>query len=184
MEKQVNLSGIWLLPTRGRLPVVQKLLDAAVKTGMQCPGLLIVSIEDFAANEEEYLALTLPVGWNITCTESEGLAAKIQEVYERGDLDDYYWIGLIANDNTPVTPGWESKLASQVTGYNIVSSNDLWQAPSRIHGATIWSRDLIDAVGYFAPTGLHHNFFDDVWETIGRETRSEERRVGKECRSR
>ena len=92
---------------------------------------------------------------------------------EHGEPD---WIGYLADDNFPETKHWDTKLLESVKGWNVVNSNDGWQADAdinngRMHGAVIWSGELVRAVGYLFPRGLKHMFTETVWETLGRETK-------------
>ena len=161
--------GTWVLPTRNRVAQLQRMLDQCVATGMSTPGTILVS-EDDAVNEQGYSALRLPHGWHIMTVKSEGLAAKIQEWYSGGLGSAYRWIGLLTDDQWPITPHWDLRLISGLEGWNIITSDDCDQAPKRMEGATVFSRDLVDAIGYLAPPGLNHLFFDDTWERIGAAT--------------
>lgn len=158
--------GIWVLPTRDRVAQLQAMLDQCVSTGMTTPGTILVSEGDWAINEKHYSDLQLPDGWKVMIVKSEGLAAKIQEWYTGGLGIAYRWIGLLTDDQWPITQNWDTQLISGLQGWNIITSDDCDQAPKRMEGATVWARDLIDAIGYLAPPGLNHLFFDDVWERI------------------
>src|SRR5208282_5930759 len=173
MVEQIDVKkGLWLLPSRRRPLEVERCLTAAMDAGLSTPGLVLVQEEDFEELREQYLSIPLPEGWAFYTTKSNGLAAKCQEVYTALSVDadhvfsieQFDWLGLLADDNTPVTPGFDILLGNQTNGWNIVSSDDAWQAPARIHGATVWSIPLLKAVGYFSPPGLIHRYFDDVWE--------------------
>lgn len=169
-----NKKGLWLLPSRRRPHELKRFFAAAIAAGMTTPGVVIIQEDEFRELSDEYCQLDLPSGWTFFLSKSEGMAAKCQELYSvgiSGVLKDLDWIGVLADDNTPVTAEWDTRLGNQTNGHNIVSSNDMWQAPDRIHGATVWSLPLVNAVGYLAPPSLAHRYFDDVWETIGRETR-------------
>lgn len=162
--------GTWVLPTRGRPAQLQAMLDQCVATGMSTPGTILVSRQDHDENGEAYTSLRLPRDWAVMQVESEGLAAKIQEWYAGGLGDAYRWIGLLTDDQMPITQNWDTALIAGIEGWNIVTSDDCDQAPKRMEGATIWSRDLVDEIGYLAPPGLAHLFFDDVWEKLGAAT--------------
>ena len=155
---------MWLLPTRRRLKQLQDLLWAMMETKISTPGMILVTFAEFSELEEEYKKLHLPKGWRIACTEAEGMAAKVQEAYTFMEKTD--WIGILADDHWPITPHWDTKLLSGLEGWNIITSDDCDQAPKRMEGATVWSRDLIDAIGYLAPPGMQHLFFDDAWERL------------------
>jgi len=118
----------------------------------------------------EYCALRIPHNWDIVGVKAEGMAAKVQTAYAQGVCGDARWIGVVTDDQFPITPQWDTKLIAGLRGWDIVSSDDCDQAPKRMEGATVWSRDLVDAIGYLAPPGLQHLFFDDVFERLGAAT--------------
>lgn len=161
---------MWFLPSRRRLGQLQLLLHRMMATGISTPGRILVEANELAELIKEYDALQLPPDWDIVAVPAEGLAAKVQFAYEHRVFNDAKWIGLLTDDQVPITPHWDVKLVSQLTGANIVSSDDCDQAPKRMEGATVWSRALVDAVGYMAPSGLNHLYFDDVWERLGKQT--------------
>jgi hypothetical protein len=157
---------MWLLPTRNRLEQLQNFLSACVTTGMTTPGRVLVQQAELADMQPWYDELDLPAGWCVIPVESEGMAAKIQEAYASGACDDARWIGVLTDDMWPITQDWDKQLLSGLEGWNIITGNDMDQAPKRMESATVFSRDLIDAVGYLAPPGMKHLFFDDVWERL------------------
>lgn len=158
---------MWLLPTRRRIPQLQTFLCALAETNVSTPGRILVELSELTEEMNGYDALDLPAGWDIVGVKSDGMAAKVQEAYASGVCGDAAWIGLLGDDLVPITPNWDIRLISGLHGWNIVTANDLNQAPRRMHSATVFSRALIDAVGYLAPVGMHHLFLDDVWERIG-----------------
>lgn len=163
------MKGIWLLPSRGRPHALATFFEAAVKTGISTGGVILVHEEDWVENHDKYEALNLPTGWGFCTGHANGLAATLQEAWETGDLAEMDWVGILSDDMTPETPEWDIKLISRISGYNIVAANDGWQAPKRL-AACVYSREILSAVGYFAPPGMKHLFFDDVWEKIGADT--------------
>lgn len=161
---------MWFLPTRRRLGQLQAMLDQCVATGMTTPGRILVQDDEFEELYDGYANLRLPVGWEVSAVSAEGMAAKVQWAYATGLHGSAQWIGVLTDDQYPITANWDVRLISGLRGWNIVSSDDMDQAPKRMEGATVWSRGLVDAIGYLAPPGLRHLFFDDVQERIGKET--------------
>lgn len=160
---------MWFLPTRRRIAEVRKLLQACKDTGFTYDGCLLVHADEVAELSADYAEIGVDFpNWRVFKCATEGLASKCQEAWE------YYgtfvnWVGIIADDNEPETHGWAETLVSRLNGWNIVSSNDGWQSEQgRIHGATVFSGDLLRAVGAIAPAGLKHLYFDNVWETLGK----------------
>lgn len=166
----MSKTGLWLLPTAHRVEQLRSLCQAMITMGVSTPGRILVQEDEYEELEELYTSIELPPKWYFISTTHSGLAAKCEEIFETNSLDDLDWVGIIADDNIPETVGWDTLLGAQANGYNIVASNDGWQAPTRLHGAVVFSIPLLRAVGYLSPPGLTHLYFDDVWETIGRET--------------
>lgn len=158
----------WLLPTRRRLTQLQAFLNQAVATGLSTPGMILVHHAEYCELSQQYETMDLPKGWRVVTTDAEGMAAKVQEAYTY--LPKTEWVGVLTDDQEPITPNWDTKLIAGLDGWNIVTSDDCDQAPKRMEGATVWSRDLLDAIGYLAPSGLQHLFFDDCWERLGQAT--------------
>ena len=161
---------MWLLPTRRRLQQLQLVLDRMVETGLSTPGVILVHASEFSELVDDYKALSLPKGWAILPVQAEGMAAKVQAGYEAYAASLNTWVGVFTDDMWPETPNWDRLLIDRLKGWNVISGNDLDQAPKRMESATVWSADLVKAVGYLSPPGLQHLFFDDVWERLGRAT--------------
>lgn len=161
-------SGLWLLPTRGRARTnLPRFFEAAKKTGMTTPVVVVVDETDYLINRDDYDALDIPDNCRIEavgafcCAEA---TEKAREIFCKGAS----WIGWLADDLIPETPGWDVKCIESLTGWNCVSTDDGKLAPNKFNGATVWSGDLVRAVGYLYPPGLQHFYIDDVWETLGR----------------
>lgn len=164
--------GLWLLPTRGRVhDKLPRFLAAFIASGATTPGLLLVGVHDFSANRAAYDALTLPVGWTIRCFNMDATAPKCQLALD-GLLEkpETEWVGWLSDDGIPETPNWDTRLIAQLNGWNVISTDDAWQAPKRFNGALCWSADLLRTVGYMFPPGVQHFYMDDVWETLGQMT--------------
>lgn len=160
---------MWLLPTLNRPEKLRQFCRAARLTGTRTPGLLLVDKSDYLANERTYLDLEehdLPDGWKIHITDSVSMGDKIRERWDF--YSDAKWVGILNDDHVPRTARWDARLIEQLTGRNFMSCNDRWCAPTKAAGATVWSGDLIRAVGYLFPPNLRHLYIDDLWELIGR----------------
>lgn len=162
--------GLWLLPTRRRPEAVASFFASALNTGMQGGGLILVNEIEMEEMKDVYLAIDIPDNWAWWTTKGEGYAAKVQEFFADDVSTDLQWIGVLADDLVPETHGWEGRMISLSSGYNIVAANDGFQAPKRANGALLYSANLIRAVGYFSPPGMAHLFVDDLWETLGADT--------------
>jgi hypothetical protein len=170
------MTGIWLLPTRGRIANLRRFLSAAREMGFSTAGWVLVNAEELEAdrfNYEKALALA-PPGWSLKPVTAACYGDALRFVWP--EVKDMDWIGLVSDDLVPSTGNWDSALQKHVQGWNVVSSNDGWQsqtgniAQDRLHGAIVWSGPLARAVGWIFPDGLTHIFHDDTWEAMGRET--------------
>lgn len=154
---------MWFLPTHGRPERCQKMLDRVTDLGPSERGLLIVNA---GPRQDDYGSVRLPPGWEVLyLAEDTRLAPTLNLILAL--YPDEPWYGIITDDQIPTTPGWDILLPKALgNGTFIVSSNDGWQAPNRLHGALVFDGDFIRKVGYFAPPGFVHMFVDDVWETL------------------
>jgi hypothetical protein len=119
----------------------------------------------------QYAALVLPPNWGIQpVSTDDGWTAKMQDYYGWGLCGGADWIGALCDDFIPETDCWDVKLVDRAIGWNLVVSNDDCQMPKRLHGAGVFSKPLVDTVGYFTPPGMRHLFFDDLWETLSMDT--------------
>lgn len=158
--------GAWLLPSKGRPDVLNRFLDAAFDTGLSTPGYVLVG----EAEHDEYAEkVTLPPGWVIVPCPGDSLAEAVRSM--QPFIKGWSWVGLLTDDVVPETQGWDTKLLAHHNGRQIISCDDGVQAPRRMVGATIFPVDFFRATGYWYPEGFRHCFVDDVWETLGRETK-------------
>lgn len=155
---------MWLLPSKGRPANLARFFEAYRKTGGSTPGMVLLGPSDEGGAGYP----DLPLGWFYKFCEGETQGEKLAEVW--ATVKDCTWLGLIGDDCVPETPQWDQQLASELTGWNFVSCNDGWQAPNRVANCWLMSGDLVRAVGYVFPPGLHHLFVDDVWEELSRRT--------------
>lgn len=168
--------GLWVLPTRNRPENLKRFLKAAKEIGTSTPGLILVNQDEWEARKADYDALQIYLlpNWRFLPVQAESYGGSIRAVWDR--VRDLRWVGLVSDDLVPCTPGWDVKLVSYIQGWNVVSSNDGWQAQTgdiqkdRVHGAICFSGDLLRAIGWMFPPGLKHIFHDDMIEALGRET--------------
>lgn len=168
---------MWLLPTKNRLADLRRFLSAAREMATSTPGLIVVNRSDWDVNRDAYqgLRLLLPREWDFAVVEAESYGEAIRAVWPR--VAGAKWVGLVADDLVPATSAWDVQLVRRLNGWNFVSANDAVQAPNRMHGATVWSMPLLEAVGWLFPPELRHVFHDDIWENIGRAAQCWETRM-------
>lgn len=161
---------MWILPTKGRPENLRRFVSANREMGCSTPGLIVVNRPDWVEHEAAYreIEALLSPGWGFVQVDATCYGDAVRAMWDTVKNDD--WIGLVCDDLLPTTSKWDTQLLQHLTGWNVVSTNDGWQAPRRLHGAIAWSGDLARAVGWIFPEGLRHIFHDDVWETLGKET--------------
>lgn len=168
--------GLWILPTRNRPENLKRFLKAAKEIGTSTPGLILVNQDEYDQSRMAYDALQIFMlpNWQIIPVKAKSYGDAIRAIWPKVKRLD--WVGLVSDDLVPCTPGWDVKLINSLQGWNVVSSNDGWQAQSgdiqrdRIHGAICFSGDLLRTIGWMFPPKLRHIFHDDMLETLGRET--------------
>lgn len=162
--------GLWLLPTLGRVETgLRRFLEAAIATGVSTPGLILVDINEYQSNPA-FDTLPLPEGWDIFVTQGVSVSDKLSEALATLVSPVTEWVGYLQNDLVPETSGWDVAMIRDLNGWNVVSTNDGNKAPKRLNGATVWSMDLVRAVGGLTVPGAVHFYLDDMWEAIGRFT--------------
>ncbi len=159
--------GKWYLPTRRRLQKLGAFLASAEQTGISTPGTIIVQEDEFNELQDGYLALKLPDGWSFSLTEADGMGAKLKELWP--EIKEREWFGWLVDDLICETQGWDQTLISALNGKNFVSAWDGGQKPERMC-VPVFSKALLEAVGYIYPPGFFHTYLDDVWEHLGRST--------------
>lgn len=158
---------MWLLPSFNRPGHLARFFAAYDDTDSLSPGMVIIDELDYAANRTAYDALDVPIGWHVRRTKGRTQGDKLREVWD--EVSGCTWLGLIGDDCVPETPQWDRRIIAALDGWNFVSCNDGWQAPTRVANCWAISGDLARAVGYIFAPGMAHLFVDDLWETIGRD---------------
>lgn len=167
---------IWLVPSRRRPQSLEKCFKAYRDTNTTSSGFVIIDKVDYSDNKFEYDKLRFPLGWNLEISNGETMGDKVREIFDV--YKEYYKaIGLMGDDNIPVTDRWDAKIAESLEDYLMVSTDDGWYAKSdefndrKIAGGAVWRSDLLIEIGYLYPPGLQHCFIDDLWEDLGKETK-------------
>lgn len=153
-------NGFWVLPSRRRPESLKRFINAYLATGASTRVLILLSPgDDVYRRPMPHTFAWLPVDSN--CQGDKMRYLRTMECYWMAE-----WVGWLNDDQVPVTKEWDLKIIEHLNGKNFVSSNDEWQ-PERMVGACAFSRQLIDLIGGFYPQGLHHQYADDILETIG-----------------
>lgn len=156
---------MWFFPSYKRPEQTQRAIDSMVAHGLTGPGLLLLNEND----PTDYSGVKLPANWASTRVPGDDIRVNDCWRYAFTWYPNEAWYGLMSDDMVVSTAGFEQALVEKAGTNRIVSSNDLWQAPKRMTGATVIGGDLVRAVGDLAPIPSRHCFFDDFWEMVGRD---------------
>lgn len=157
------MKSVILLPSYNRAELLNRFLKFYKETETSTPCWVLVDKND--PQKELYLALTYPKDVALMFTEERSMGGKVRSVWDQvKDLDA---VCLLNDDHILKTPQWDQKCLSQITGSNIIGTNDGWVAPQRLAGATWWSGKVLRTIGYIFPEGIDHLFIDTVWEFLG-----------------
>ncbi len=157
-------TGFWLLPTRRRIPRLTRFLEAAIRTGISTPGRILVQRRELESLAGDYARLPLPENWRVVPTETDGFGDKQREYWP--EIREAAWTGVMGDDMVPETPRWDALLLERLRPGLVVSCYD----PKGRISAPIYSGELLRAVGCLFPPGFWHQYTDDLWETLGRQT--------------
>lgn len=158
------MKGRILLPSLNRIKLLEQFFEAYRKTDSAMEGLLLVDRWDYATNEKGYSALQLPQGWALVKTEAVSMGDKFREVWDRYKDDEF--VCILNDDHVPLTPKWDALLSAQMTPYQILFTNDNYQAPQRIAGAICIGGAIFRSLGYLFPNGIEHLYSDSAWEYL------------------
>lgn len=162
------MNGLILLPSLNRIERLKKFFNSYKTTESELPGLLLIDEGDFISKQQEYLGLELPPNWELVQTKGVSMGDKCREVWDR--YINLEFVVLLNDDHVLETKNWDKIVANQIKGNNIVATNDGWQAPRRLAGATAWSCKVLRTVGWMFVPGTHHLFIDTAWEYLGGKT--------------
>lgn len=143
----------------------QQALDSMMASGISTPGRVIVN---GPLQADAYSRLRLPDDWSIEfLPENLGICGALNWAFRRWHSEP--WYGMPCDDELVFTPGFDRTLISEAGGWNIAHGNDGWRSEYRLWTYATYGGDLLRTVGYWAPAGLWHWYFDDHWETIAAE---------------
>ncbi len=144
---------MWLIPSRGRPHLVQRLFQMAQ---FKEPGILILDDD----NAENYSGIGLPYGWGASIHPRMFLGPKLNAAFER--FPNEPWYGILNDDHVPVTVGWERAMVD--------AGRDGMAWPDDNYGKRISAHvkggDVCRKLGFFACPALMHYFLDDADELI------------------
>lgn len=151
---------MFFVPTYKRPDRCQRLLDS-ISSASPSTGMVIVHGHDFS-----YDQLRLPPKWGMTYIERKrpGCCEPFEWAFHTyRNLD---WYGIIDDDMIVRSESFQEPLVAAAGFWGLSHSND-GSGRQRMHGAVVYGGDLVRTVGWWAPPGLQHAYFDDAWEKIG-----------------
>lgn len=166
------MKGYWLLASRSRPASLKRFFEAAAKTNMSTPGLVLIDKEDYEENKAAYEEITFPDAWGLYLTDGKTQGAKFTEIWPI--VKDSDWLGHLGDDHVPMTEDWDTKLIARLTGWNFLDTGDDWIThivSDFMTGGCLFSGELCRTVGWFYPPGLNHAYNDNIWGDIGRRTK-------------
>lgn len=163
-----------LLPTLNRIDRLKTFFTSFNEAEIYSPGMLLIDSKDYLVNSRGYLDLEtnhLPVNWKIHITEGKSMGEKVREAWPK--YRDLPWVALINDDHRWITKRADKVCIEALTGKNFISTHDGWTTSGKETlpgGLTMWSGDLIRAVGYIYPYRLNHMYIDNIWKILGEQT--------------
>jgi hypothetical protein len=158
------MNGIILLPSLNRVELLKRFFKSYEATDSELPGLLLIDKGDYLSKQAEYQALPLPKNWKLVETAGVSMAEKCNEIWDQ--FIEKEFVILLNDDHVLETKHWDRVIASQINGTNVIGTNDGWQAPKRICGATAWSCKVLKTIGWMFVPGTKHLFIDTAWEFL------------------
>jgi hypothetical protein len=150
-----------LVPTRERPENALRLVQAVTATAALKTDIIFAVDDDDQSYDDADLrpAVMLRGPRRDMPAWTNDLAAALAE--------DYFFLASLGDDHVPVTPGWDEKLVTALSGRTGVAyGNDLHQGAQWPTAAVMPSR-LVTALGYMCPSCLGHLFADCFWKRLG-----------------
>lgn len=161
---------MWFYPSYGRAQRAAVVMESTRAFGAESDGILLVSEDD--PQISAYRELNMPRGWalHVSPAGHGWMGDKLNAAFKAHPNE--CWYGWIADDHV-IKTDFEGQLRGAAGRFGIASANDLVKSNedtnrSRMHGVAVFGGDLLRSIGFWAPEGVRHLYFDDVWELIGR----------------
>jgi hypothetical protein len=160
-----------IIPTRGRPDSVPAILDSWRRTGATADLLFAVDDDDpMLAGYREHMEALERVG-NFRVDWHTGprlrLCGTLNEVAADA-APRYRFLAFLGDDHRPRTQGWDERFRICLSGGpGVVYGNDLLMG-ERMPTAVAMTSDIVQTLGYMAPTSLVHLCLDLVWLDWGK----------------
>ncbi len=143
---------MWVVPSRSRPHNIQRLAKCEASTSF------LLMLDDNDPMLGGYAPL--PDNWHVRVNERMPLSAIYNAAFhEFSDLD---WLGIFADDVTPETPGWDTKLIEMAGSDGMAYGDDGIGAPTHF----CLGGDLVREMGWLAYPGLNRLYIDTIWRDI------------------
>lgn len=159
-----------LVPSRGRPASIARLWDALTAT---CQGdtTLIVGLDDDDPALLDYPDLDVRPGLNYEYVQRgdlHGIVAWYNALAIRR-ADKYRFLGALADDNLPQTPGWDVAIMEALERTPFAFGNDQSPRPPGEFCTHIFCRsEVVKALGYLAVPSFRHMYCDAIWMEWGK----------------
>ncbi len=142
---------MWVIPSRSRPHNIPRLFG---------PGQFILMLDDDDPMLGGYRQIAYPSNWRMRI----GPRAALSEIYNRvfEEFPLLPWYGILADDVTPETPGWDKKLIEAAGNDGMAYPDDGIEEPTHF----CLGGDLVREMGWLAYPGLNRLYIDTVWRDI------------------
>lgn len=160
---------MFLMPTWGRPTFCERALQACVDAGTTAPMVVFVD-----PPHDEYFEIARKftgLSWFFSM-DRVGMAEAMRWFFRA--YPDEAWYGFLADDNVPVTPGWDARMIQEAGRWQLVDCHDgVYLSVSGnpgdaypLKGAQVFGGDLVRAAGWWALPGVFQAGIDDAWNEI------------------
>lgn len=165
-----------IVPSRGRPDAAGELVDAFDETCTASVELVFaVDLDDpelsaYLAVSRDDRATSGDVSVSVLADDTSSMVQALNRaaMFTLGNTPAPFALGFMGDDHRPRTRGWDSRYLDVLSrlGTGIVYGNDLLQGANLPTQCALTS-DIVQALGYMAPQGLHHMYVDNFWRDLG-----------------
>lgn len=153
-----------IVPSRGRPEAARELADAFAET-CTADTRLVFSLDADDSTADDYPEPRVVAG-------NKSMVEALNRALNQYLLDGVLWpfaIGFMGDDHRPRTKGWDTAYleALRELGTGIVYGDDLLQSQN-LPTQCAMTADIVRALGYMAPSALHHMYVDNFWRELGK----------------
>ena len=143
-------------PSRGRPKAAAELLDSFLTTKALNDTHLT-----FCVDYDDPTRMDYPLGWTALDTPTGDPTGPLNSWALKSTSDI---VGFIGDDSRFETPGWDAQVVSALRDPGFCWADDGHKIPWP--STCFASREIVQALGYFALPSLKRGFFDAVWMNL------------------